>query len=655
VSHVYGAGGERTALAVSATGTAYYAYDPVGRMASAQAASPELGTAYYEYRPDGLLAKKTLGNGCYTYFAYDEGRRLTQLLNCFPDGRPLLYFEYGYDGGSRITSVRREDGVAIYYGYDLVDRLTSENWYDAGMSQLYAFQWDYDPAGNRTCERRGDVETYYSYDEANELLHTRKLPADEWTYFQYDPRGNTVAIQEPDGTTYFAYNALNIVTAIAYKSGVANYFYYDAQMRRYAIEESTGLSYFTWDQNSMNLLSERDAGGNLMADYAHGHAPTDGIGSMTAARKPVGEATYYQYPIHDHRGTVMRLLDEAGKVVAAYEYNAWGRLLDEQESGTSNRFHYQSNWICGPDSGADLCLSPSRVYHAGAGRFLQPDQARLLPTCGGFPYACGNPVGLVDPYGLWEEIIRKGGKWARVCATADADPVADLAVKAGLNPDEAFGWTGWLRQEGPGSGCSGPRPVPVQNQADIRAGRTYLVPNTVGVGITKVFPSDPKSFLGSFVDTCRKDAERDGKKLSSCGFHVEWNKKVKSEQEFRNLWMLEGLYGIIYGGHGTENGLSVQEGLAVRPPDVAPRYHLALIFLYGCYSADLVGGSDMDPSGNIIKHSWTEHLSANGAFRGYTGAVSEINRRARRRRMGTPPSCIDDSEWADAQGLGSSG
>jgi YD repeat-containing protein len=146
-------------------------------MTSAQAASPEVGTAYYQYREDGLLSKKTLGNGCYTYFAYDEARRLTQLLNCFPDGRPLVYFEYGYDGATRITSVRREDATVIYYGYDLADRLTNEEWYDSGMNQLYTFQWDYDLAGNRTYERRGDVETYYTYNEANELLHARKLPA----------------------------------------------------------------------------------------------------------------------------------------------------------------------------------------------------------------------------------------------------------------------------------------------------------------------------------------------------------------------------------------------------------------------------------------------------------------------------------------------
>jgi YD repeat-containing protein len=208
--------------------------------------------------------------------------------------------------------------ILLYYGYDAADRLTSEDWYDAGMSSLYAFQWDYDPVGNRTYENRDGKETYYTYDAGSELLHTVSDGAS--TYFHYDARGNCTAIQEPDGTTYFAYAGANLVRSIAYKTGVANYFYYEAGLRRYAIEESTGLRYFTWDENGMNLLCERDAEGATVAEYTHGETPISGIGSMTAAKKADGGATEYQYPVYDHRGTVMRLTDAEGRVSATYEY-----------------------------------------------------------------------------------------------------------------------------------------------------------------------------------------------------------------------------------------------------------------------------------------------------------------------------------------------
>jgi len=276
--------------------------------------------------------------------------------------------------------VRREDGNVVYYGYDAADRLTSEEWYDAGMAPLYGFQWDYDAVGNRVYEKRGETETYYAYDAANELLHTRRLPDDAWSYFQYDPMGNTTAIQEPGGTTYFAYIGAGLVSAIAYKTGVANYFYYDAELRRYAIEESTGLRYFTWDENGMNLLCERDAAGAVVAEYAHGETPINGIGSLTAAKKADGGSTYYQYPVYDHRGTVMRLTDAEGSVTATYEYDAWGNALQAADSPAGNRFRYQSNWRALRDSGSGLLLSPTRVYDATLGRFLQRDQSPVTST-----------------------------------------------------------------------------------------------------------------------------------------------------------------------------------------------------------------------------------------------------------------------------------
>jgi hypothetical protein len=40
--------------------------------------------------------------------------------------------------------------------------------------------WDYEPGGNRTWQRRGSVETYYTYDAGNELLRSHALPADDF-------------------------------------------------------------------------------------------------------------------------------------------------------------------------------------------------------------------------------------------------------------------------------------------------------------------------------------------------------------------------------------------------------------------------------------------------------------------------------------------
>jgi len=117
----------------------------------------------------------------------------------------------------------------VYYGYDAADRLTGETWKESGGSTIYAFAWDYDPVGNRTYQSQNSVQTYYDYNEGNELTQYHELPADAWTYFAYDSRGNCLRIQEPSGTTYFEYSDADLVTSIQYPGGTTNTFRYDGQ------------------------------------------------------------------------------------------------------------------------------------------------------------------------------------------------------------------------------------------------------------------------------------------------------------------------------------------------------------------------------------------------------------------------------------------
>ena len=58
---------------------------------------------------------------------------------------------------------------------------------------------------------------------------------------------------------------------------------------------------------------------------------------MVAAKKTQSGATYYQYPIYDHRGTVMKVVDENGAFSidgvppGTYVLKSWHGRLGEQE------------------------------------------------------------------------------------------------------------------------------------------------------------------------------------------------------------------------------------------------------------------------------------------------------------------------------------
>jgi len=185
-------------------------------------------------------------------------------------------------------------------------------------------------------------------------------------------------------------------------------FTYDALLRRHAVQDSGGLSYFTWDSNGMNLLCERDASGSTTAYYTHGYTSTDGIGSLVATKREEAGASYYQYPICDAiKGNVVRLVDENGTPVAYYEYDAWGNdLRDDIVGGIgTNRFRYQSNWIqLTDDPNNVLKLTPTRLYHAGVGRFLGRDP--LLRLGGHYSYAETLLTKAVDPRGRRVFILR---------------------------------------------------------------------------------------------------------------------------------------------------------------------------------------------------------------------------------------------------------
>jgi YD repeat-containing protein len=382
-SHSYDLASNRTMLTDPSWVSTNYSYDALNRMTIVARGMPARNT-YYQYDEASNLVRKVLANGCFTYFEYDAANRATKILNCYSNGSPLVYFEYDYDAAGRITTVRRESGNVIYYAYDAADRLTGERWYDSSMAAIYAFQWDYDAVGNRTYESRGGALTYYSYNAANELTHL--VSGGSLTYFDYDARGNCTLIDAPGGATYFQYNDADLVSSIVYPGGTANYFYYDGKLRRYAIRDSGGLAYFTWDRNGMNLLVEKDAYGNTIAEYTHGYTPVDGIGSIVERKLTVpGQwppVTYYRYDQGDGRGTPFRIVDQNGNLVGIFEYDATGVRLQAQEVGPASRFGYQANWLTLKDSNGTLCLSPTRLYHAPTGRFLQRDPLPKWMTLG---------------------------------------------------------------------------------------------------------------------------------------------------------------------------------------------------------------------------------------------------------------------------------
>ncbi len=187
----------------------------------------------------------------------------------------------------------------IYYSYDTDDRLTQELWTttDASPSEVYAFAYAYDAAGNRTKARRNGVDTYYEYNAGNQLTKSGDdaLFANA-TNYAYDLNGSPrklIRQHEPDGTTYFRYNPAGLAERVVWKDASITRFYYDANLQRYAMDEHGTLTYFLWD--GLDILQERAANGTVTAEHTNAETPIAGIGRLVESHRPAaGEANPWE-------------------------------------------------------------------------------------------------------------------------------------------------------------------------------------------------------------------------------------------------------------------------------------------------------------------------------------------------------------------------
>lgn len=392
-----------------AAGKACAEYDTINRQIRIQA--PSGATVYFTYDAASNLAQRLLGNGAKLDVTYDAAERIASWRSSSLSGQALTYFDYSKDSKGLITKALRESTHTIYYSYDANDRLVAEIWSSTGTSEVYAFRYAYDAAGNRTRSRikNGDstVDTYFFYDQANQLKVTGTTSA--WatpTYYMYDRNGSLTNLVDPSGTTYFAYNAAGLIARIQWQDASRTYFFYDGNLQRYAMVEAgaTPASYFLWD--GPNLLQELNADGSVKEEHTNAQMSIHGIGQLLETNRP-GQVQAKLYPVMDARGTVTKWVESDGNTVfAGREYDSFGSIIRNSGTGTwPGRFGYQGQaWveIFSGDGSQRLLLSPTRIYDPGTGRFLQNEILLSRRSLAHYLYSMQNPVTIVDPTGMQE-------------------------------------------------------------------------------------------------------------------------------------------------------------------------------------------------------------------------------------------------------------
>ena len=414
--------------------------------------------AAYARNTAGLLERQEMGNGTVTTYAYDAAGNLLRTETRDSDGALLFSQRMTRDAAGLVTGIEqvstRMDGgletTSASYRYDRGKRLIAEERRDADGVLLSGLSYKYDANGNRVwmSDHLG-VETVYEYDGANQLL--RETAGGTTISYAYDANGNLVSETLGDETVTYRYDFENRLVGVRGPSLSVDYMLAPDGKR---VASTVNGRTTTYVHSGMNVIEE--SAGGVRTDYTHGL----GVDELLM-RGGGGAPAYY------HRGnvnSVLGLTGPRGRVVASYDYTAFGTPLRAEEAAfnpyryTSRRleptglYHFRERALS-TRTGRFLSIDPIRTDAARSIRFgklpeLSPDEVSPLfqtrlnvhvtgMDLAGYVYAGNNSVNAMDPTG--EAIL-----WNPVSASLTSACAGSVCVGSGC------GSSGCL-----GSGCAG--------------------------------------------------------------------------------------------------------------------------------------------------------------------------------------------------------
>ncbi|MDI6774366.1 MAG: RHS repeat-associated core domain-containing protein [Verrucomicrobiota bacterium] len=152
----------------SVAGTTFYSFDEAERLSGIQ--NPESSIVFSHNTNNGLVCGLIcINSGVGAAYSFDALDRVTGIVWTNSDGETLRSFAYTYSTMGLISSVSREDGGCIVYGYDGLDRLTSETQKDDVGKTNLAVSLAYDLAGNRAAKTRDGITIAYTNGTGNRL------------------------------------------------------------------------------------------------------------------------------------------------------------------------------------------------------------------------------------------------------------------------------------------------------------------------------------------------------------------------------------------------------------------------------------------------------------------------------------------------------
>ena len=415
-------------------GTITYTYDLNGNLTSVSEKEAGLfgGTKIIKRTFNSLnyMTSYTDYQGREVKYAYDELGNMTALT--YPGGEIVRYkynadgsvaemssssggtFTYGYDSYGRLSRITRGDGSTETREYDAAGQLVSQVDKDKAGNLLQENHYEYDVFGEvvkktTTNTQNSDaLETVtMTYNNANRLVTYNGQKV------KYDEKGNMI-YGPVDGImqelTYDCRNRLVEAGGVSYT--------YDAENTRIATTEN-GLTteYVTDTGGSLSRMLTAYEPDGTQTQYYYG---AEGL----SAQYNSGTGKYYAYH-YDNIGSTTLITEKDGHAVERFSYGTYGELL--KAAITKIRFLYNGSYGVVTDSNG-LYYMRARYYNPDIKRFINQDikvgDIGSSQSLNRYAYCEGNPVSMVDPFGLCGEDANDQGekskyeKWHNILGIA---------------------------------------------------------------------------------------------------------------------------------------------------------------------------------------------------------------------------------------------
>jgi RHS repeat-associated protein len=421
------AGNRPTDFVDSLNGTIHRDYDGLDRMTVERGPQGEID---YFYDAAGRRDHTVIaGQSNPVTYQFDNADRLTRVAQ----GSAVLGF--GYDAANRHTGVTLPNGIVGTFGYDNANELTSIS-YD-GTGHVADAAYTYDAAGHRVAASGSLVRplvdsTFASaaYDAGNHLTALGSSTVNS------DANGNITAVSGPAavGMTWNVRNQLM-------STGAGSTFSYDALGRMVSRTSGGVTSSYLYDGQQQLV--------------ANGAVMLRGRG-VDEVYAQVGSTATGSYLV-DAVGSVAILTDSTQAMTGAYSYGAYGAAASTGAGGPAaavTPFQYTGADFNATDQ---LLYLRNRFYSPQLQRFVSEDPVGLASGINMYAYANGNPVSLVDPYGLAPGDHFPTVDQAGTDAACFYNPISVLKDQeyAGFlyqNPDGTYSYTRAYAGDSEGSG-----------------------------------------------------------------------------------------------------------------------------------------------------------------------------------------------------------